>query len=153
MDYAVGSLTRSPDLPPTRQVSAEALANGRRVILRSGQSDEAERWWAGSSGLAPQNQRIWTTLYFFSVGWSLHPSCRISAGEKKQKKNARLFFISFSSEYLLTGQGNRTVGEDDDDHHLSRNKPQWQKQLQVKEAENVQWWNKRKCDVSQTLGS
>uniref|UniRef100_H2TWV3 Jupiter microtubule associated homolog 1a n=1 Tax=Takifugu rubripes TaxID=31033 RepID=H2TWV3_TAKRU len=81
----------------------DAPANGRRAPRRSSQSAEAKRWWAGSGGLAPQNQRIWSTLYFFSVGWSLRPSCRISAGEEGEKNHARLF-ISFSSEYLLTAE-------------------------------------------------
>lgn len=86
VDSAAGPLTRSPEPPPTGQVSAEALANGRRALPGSDQSGEAERWWAGPGGLAPQNQRIWTTVYFFSVGWSLRPSRRISAGKKTPRQ-------------------------------------------------------------------
>lgn len=90
-------------LQPMGEELRGAPANRRRAPRRSSQSAEAERWWAGSGGLAPQNQRIWSTLYFFSVGWSLHPSCRISAGEEGEK-NTPDFFISFSSEYLLTAE-------------------------------------------------
>lgn len=129
------SLTRSRDLPPTRVESSRVLSNRRGVLWRSVQSGRAERRWDGSRGLAPQNQRIWSTLCISVSGgvYILSHLCGEGGG---------LFFISFSLTTCYC-QHIEILGEHDDDHHFSRNEPWCQKQFQVKEAEKPQWRNKR----------